>query len=105
VEPPAEHRPILTRGDGFLYKDETAIILLPAWMKGRTARVVFAWDPAGKSVFLTLPETSDYNGRPRFRWAALKDKLDGVSFYAVVFFKTGGLPQPYLILDGGKRQE
>ena len=102
---PPQHLPILTGGGGFLFKDDTTLVLLPSYYAGKVSRVVFANDPEGKDVFFNLYYTGSFGGRLKYRWTELKGKLGGRSFYTVVFFKAGGLPQPYLIFNGGSRQE
>ena len=101
----AMHLPILTGGEGFLFKSSTTLVLLPSRYSGKVARVVFANDPSGRDVFFNLYYTGKFGGRLKYRWTELKGQLGGKSFYVVVFPKDGGLPQPYRIFDGGRRQE
>ncbi len=101
----AMHLPILTGGEGFLFKANTTLVLLPSRYNDKVARVVFANDPAGQDVFFNLYFTGYFGGRMKWRWTELKGLLGGRRFYTVVFPIGGGLPQPYLIYDGGSRQE
>ena len=68
-------------------------------------RVVLARDPGGLQVILNLQYTGDFGSRPKWRFTGYSGSSFGVNFYAVAFFAAGGPPQPWLIYNGGVRQE
>lgn len=102
------HLPILTRGEDFLYKPSTHLVLLPARMRpnGSTPvnRVVFSRDPMGEQVIRALQYTGNFGARPKWRFYGTRGSSLGNNFYVVAFFRDGSPPQPYLIFRGGARQ-
>ncbi len=105
---PPEHLPILINGNGFLYKPETKLVLLPNdYAPGRPKavhKVVMAHDPGGASVIRSCEYTGNHVNRPKWRFSGSGCSL-GSNFYVVAFFTAGGPPQPWLIYDGCSRQE
>jgi len=113
----------LTGGDGFLYKPDTHLVLLPGRMRqfpvpGGDApvdRVVVSRDPAGTRVMaeLALPadweadgtNNANFGGRPKWRYNDHDGAAFGTNFFVVAFFANGDPPQPWQIFDGAVRQE
>jgi hypothetical protein len=103
-----EHLPVLGMGNGFLYKPETKLILLPNdYAPGRSKevnRVVLSYDPGGASVIRSCEYTGQHVNRPKWRFSGSGCSV-GNNFYVVAFFTAGGPPQPWLIYNGCNRQE
>jgi len=102
------HKPIKFSDSGFILKPSTYAFIAPMSFRGKIEKVTFAKHPDGKDEICVLFNVGDFEGRPLLRYDGRSNcdpRINHKSFYAVVYFNDGSLPQPYHIISGSRRQE